>query len=67
MLDSLSDVSLGYEASMEILDRLERDYVKGGGMKAPALSPQDQQALNWANSNPNDPRSAQIKKRLGVQ
>ena len=33
MLDSLSDVSLGYEASMEILDRLERDYVKGGGMK----------------------------------
>jgi hypothetical protein len=33
MLDSLSDVSLGYEASMEILDRLERDYVKGGGIK----------------------------------
>jgi hypothetical protein len=33
MLDSLSDVSLGYEASMEIIDRLERDYVKGGGMK----------------------------------
>ena len=67
MLDSLSDVSLGYEASMEILDRIERDYVKGAGMKAPALSPQDQQALNWANSNPNDPRSAQIKQRLGVK
>lgn len=33
MLDSLSDVNLGYEASMEIIDRLERDYVKGGGMK----------------------------------
>jgi hypothetical protein len=29
------------------------------------LSPQDQEALNWANSNPNDPRSAQIKQRLG--
>ena len=67
MLDSLSDVSLGYEASMEILDRIERDYVKGGGMKSPPLSPQDQQALNWANSNPNDPRSAQIKQRLGVK
>ncbi len=67
MLDSLSDVSLGYEASMEILDRLERDYVKGGGMKTPAMSPQDQQALQWANSNPNDPRSAQIKQRLGVK
>ena len=30
----------------------------------PGLSPQDQEALNWANQNPNDPRSAQIKQRL---
>lgn len=29
------------------------------------LSSQDQEALNWANANPNDPRSAQIKQRLG--
>jgi hypothetical protein len=29
------------------------------------LTPQDQEALNWANSNPNDPRSVQIKQRLG--
>ena len=29
------------------------------------LSPQDKEALNWANSNPNDPRSSQIKQRLG--
>jgi hypothetical protein len=29
------------------------------------LTPQDQEALNWANSNPNDPRSTQIKQRLG--
>jgi hypothetical protein len=29
------------------------------------LSPQDREALNWANSNPNDPRSAQIKQRIG--
>lgn len=28
------------------------------------LSPQDQEALNWANANPTDPRSAQIKQRL---
>jgi hypothetical protein len=34
---------------------------------APKLAPQDQEALNWANSNPNDPRSAQIKQRLGVR
>jgi hypothetical protein len=26
-----------------------------------SLTPQDQEALNWANSNPNDPRAAQIK------
>ncbi len=32
-----------------------------------ALSAQDQDALNWANANPNDPRSTKIKQRLGVQ
>lgn len=31
------------------------------------LQPIDQQALDWANANPTDPRSAAIKKRLGVQ
>ena len=31
------------------------------------LSPLDQQALNWARQNKDDPRSAQILKRLGVQ
>jgi hypothetical protein len=31
------------------------------------LSGEDQQALDWANKNPNDPRSAQIKNRLGVK
>lgn len=37
------------------------------GARPPAgLSPQDQQALDWANSNPRDPRSAEIKKRLGM-
>lgn len=33
----------------------------------PAASPQDQQALQWAQSNPNDPRSAKILQRLGVK
>jgi hypothetical protein len=28
------------------------------------LNSQDQEALNWANSNPTDPRSKQIKLRL---
>jgi len=30
------------------------------------VSADDQQALDWANSNPKDPRAAQIKQRLGV-
>jgi hypothetical protein len=33
---------------------------------AGGLSPADKQALDWANSNPKDPRAAQIKQRLGV-
>jgi hypothetical protein len=31
------------------------------------LSSQDQEALDWANANPKDPRAAQIKSRLGVR
>lgn len=30
------------------------------------LTPMDRQAFDWANSNPNDPRAAQIKQRLGM-
>ena len=35
------------------------------GANKPTLSPVDQQALTWATANPTDPRSAQIKQRLG--
>lgn len=38
-------------------------YIKENN--AAKLSSDDQQALQWANSNPNDPRAAQIKQRLG--
>jgi hypothetical protein len=31
------------------------------------LPPRDQQALDWARSNPTDPRAEQIRKRLGVK
>jgi hypothetical protein len=46
------------------------DYEKGtrvptSKQNKDQLSTQDQEALNWANSNPNDPRSAQIKQRIG--
>ena len=33
----------------------------------PSVTGVDKQALDWANSNPNDPRSAAIKQRLGVR
>jgi hypothetical protein len=33
----------------------------------PPMANQDQQALEWANSNPNDPRATLIKQRLGVR
>ena len=42
---------------------------EGGGSvaaKPKELSGQDKQALDWANANPTDPRSAQIKQRLGL-
>jgi hypothetical protein len=31
----------------------------------PTISPADKQALEWASKNPNDPRSAAIKQKLG--
>jgi len=36
-------------------------------IKAKQLTAQDQQAMQWANANPSDPRAAQIKKKLGIQ
>ncbi len=39
----------------------------GGGAPAGGRAAIDQQALAWANANPNDPRAAEIKRRLGVQ
>jgi len=44
-----------------------RSFAESGGGAPRQLSPQDQSALDWANRNPNDPRSRQIKQRLGVQ
>lgn len=40
----------------------------GGGQPAQQqqMTPEDQQALDWANANPNDPRAAQIKAKFGM-
>lgn len=38
-----------------------------GGAPAAQINPQDQQALQWAKANPNDPRAAAILQRLGAR
>jgi len=46
-------------------DTYEMTYADSQFYKARSqLSAEDQQALDWANANPNDPRSAQIKAQL---
>ena len=40
-------------------------YKRSGAPVQTQMSDQDQQALAWANANPNDPRSKQIKDYLG--
>ena len=40
-----------------------RAKAKAGG---PKLSPVDQEAMDWANANPNDPRATAIKQRFGM-
>ena len=72
-LKAVSDPSQSIEAVKKNLDNI-RDWVdKRSGQAptaagaAPSLTPQDREALNWANANPRDPRSMEIKKRLGVK
>jgi hypothetical protein len=57
-------------ASTEL--KASRETARGRGAEKPTanatkLAPADQQALDWARSNPNDPRATQIKQRLGAQ
>ena len=49
--------------SREVLKQIDAE---GAGGSAATMAPQDKQALDWANANPNDPRSAAIKKKLGI-
>jgi len=39
--------------------------LRGENTTTGALAPADQEAMNWANANPTDPRAAQIKQKLG--
>lgn len=57
------------EGAKSLFDRPElKNYSeKQPSQSKQSLSPIDKSALDWANANPNDPRSAQIKQRLGVK
>ena len=48
-------------------DAIYQQQNKVVNQNPPAVANQDKQALEWASSNPDDPRSTLIKQRLGVQ
>jgi hypothetical protein len=54
-------------ASKRELDALNPQAPARSSNAPRQMSPQDKAALDWANSNANDPRAAAIKKRLGVK
>lgn len=59
----IEDKLVGFQ---QYLDAKEKGTTKKrGAATTPTLAPMDQQALQWANSNPADPRAAAIKQRLG--
>jgi len=67
LYDNLQDRGL---TTQDIKEKsVRRPYTPyGGEAPSPArtLSTEDKEALDWANSHPQDPRSAKIKSRLGV-
>ena len=54
-------------ASKRELDALNPQTPARSSNAPRPMSAQDKQALDWATANPKDPRSAQIKQRLGVK
>jgi len=57
-----SEQRFGFDTEYAQEDRFTGNKEKN--QPSTKLNNQDQEALNWANANPNDPRSAQIKSRL---
>ena len=53
------------QAEQDVL-RMTKEGGGSVGAKPKELSAQDKQALDWANANPTDPRSVQIKQKLGL-
>ena len=73
-LDAVTNPSATYEANMQILENI-RDWVarrakpaekKKGGTLSPKLSSEDADAVDWAKSNPDDPRAQKILQMHGM-
>lgn len=73
-LQAATDPTLSVEANRSALANLDRLFGLGlakrpaeGGKPSAQPSAADAQALQWARSNPSDPRAAQIMQRLGAK
>jgi hypothetical protein len=71
-MESVKNLDLSNPEDVKTYNNILSQIKGGGGSKAPAQtggpSPEmNKAALDWANSNPNDPKSKQIKSYLGVQ
>ena len=64
---SFQSVNLvGREFQKSLRDQQIAAAARSAGLPPSERSPEDQQALDWANKNPRDGRSAAIKRRLGL-
>ena len=60
---SVNPISREFQKSLR--DQQIAAAARSAGIPPSGRSPEDQQALDWANKNPRDSRSAAIKRRLG--
>jgi hypothetical protein len=66
-LRSITDPGQSIEAVNEILDNIQNTYGGDGGKGASgSWSEEQKQAAEWVKNNPNDPRAAKIKEKLGM-
>jgi hypothetical protein len=71
-MESVKNLDLSNPEDVATYNNILSQIKGGGGARAPAPtggpSPEmNKAALDWANANPNDPKSKQIKSYLGVQ
>lgn len=68
---NVQDVLSATRGDRETVSDRAKQFVGGpaGGTLSTedGLSPQDKEALDWADKNPNDPLAAEIRKRLGLE